>query len=159
DCDRVRLRAQDVHEAAGVLAGDPARARDAHPAVEADRNLVRDERPARRHEGPPLLDLLPAAEAELAVGELGADPSLPKMFEPAPVRGMRIELAGDDSRDPGLEQRLDARRRRSAVCAGLERDVDRGAASSLAGCLECDDLGMRAALLLVPALADDLVAG
>jgi hypothetical protein len=45
------------------------------------------------------------------------------------------------------------------VRAGLERDVDRGAAGSLAGRLERDDLRMRAALSLVPALAHDLVAG
>src|SRR5262249_31504026 len=111
------------------------------------------------HERPPLLDLLPAAEAELAVGELGVDPSVPKVSEPTTVLGMRIELTGDDTRDPGLEQRLDARRRRSAVPAGLERDVDPGAASARPGCLERDDLGVRAALPLVPALADDLVAG
>jgi hypothetical protein len=34
---------------------------------------------------------------------------------------MRIELAGNDMRDAGLEQRLDTRRRRPVVRAGLER--------------------------------------
>ncbi len=78
---------------------------------------------------------------------------------PPPCSGVRVELAGDDTRDAGLEERIDARRRRAVVRAGLERDVDRRAAGSLAGSLECDDLGVRAALSLVPAFADDLTVG
>jgi hypothetical protein len=43
--------------------------------------------------------------------------------------------------------------------ARLEGDVDRGTARALAGCLERDDLGVRASPALVPAFADDHVAG
>ena len=44
----------------------------------------------------------------------------------------------------------------AVVRARLERDVERRAARALAGRLERDDLGVRAAVPLVPALADDL---
>ena len=72
---------------------------------------------------------------------------------------LRIELTRDHPRDAGFEQRVDAGRRRAVVRARLERHVHRGAARLLAGSVERDDLGVRPALALVPALADDLVSG
>jgi hypothetical protein len=62
-------------------------------------------------------------------------------------------------RDTGSEQRVDTGRRRPVVRARLERHVDGRAAGARAGRVQCDDLRVRPALALVPALSDDLVAG
>ena len=159
DRDGVGLRAEEVDEPARVLAGDPARSRHADAAVERDRHLVRDERSPGRDPRPPLLDLLTTSEAELSVGELDVDAVLPKPVEAATVIRMWIELSGDDTRHPGRQERIDARRRRPVMRAGLERDVDRRAACVRSRRLQCDDLGVRAAPALVPAFADDLAAG
>ena len=45
------------------------------------------------------------------------------------------------------------------MVAGLERDVKRGARRARAGLLERDDLGVRAAGLLVPALTENFIFG
>ncbi len=132
---------------------------NADAAVERDRDLVRHERPTRRDPSAPLLDLLATAESELVVGELGVDTRLAEPLEAATVLRVRVELPRDDASDAGCEERVDARRRRAVVRAGLERDVHRRAACLLSRRLERDDLGMRLALALVPALADDLVPG
>jgi hypothetical protein len=83
---------QDVHEATGISPVSQARAGDAHPPVQADGHLVRDERPPRRHPRAPLLDLLAAAEAELALHELHVETPLPEPLETSAVLGMRIDL-------------------------------------------------------------------
>jgi hypothetical protein len=74
------------------------------------------------------------------------------------VLGVRVELAGDHAFDARRKERVDARWRGAMVRARLERHVDRGTARALTGDRERDDLGVRTALPLVPALADDLVA-
>ena len=159
DRDGVGLRSQDVDELPGRLARDPALARHADAPVERDRDLVRDERPARGRPRPPLLDLLAAAERELARRR-----ARPRRRPRGASRGRlhasdRIALTRDHARDAGLEQRVDARRRRAVVRARLEGHVHRGAARLLARGFERDDLRVRPALALVPALADDLVSG
>ncbi len=141
------------------FAGHPALAGHPHTAVEGERDLVRDEGASLRDPRAPLLDLLTAAERELAVGELDLDSGGPELLEASAVRRGRIELARDDTGHTRGEERVDTRRRDAVMRAGLERDVDRRAACTLAGGLESDDLGVRAALPLVPALAGDLVAG
>ena len=90
------------------------------------------------------------------VGELRRDTGFAEQLETAAVRRVRVELARDNARDARLEQRIDARRSRTVVSAGLQRHVHRRAACTLARIGEGGDLGVRAALAFVPALAHDL---
>ena len=113
-------------------------------------------RPFRRHPRAPLLDLLTTAKGDFAVGELRRHAGFAEQLETAAVRRIRVELAGDNARNARLEQRIDARRSRSVVSAGLQRHVHRRAACTLARIGEGGDLGVRAALAFVPALAHDL---
>ncbi len=88
-------------------------------------------------------------------------PAAPKLLEPAALDvRVRVELAGDDARDPGLEHGVDAGRRRAVVRAGLHRHVERPAARGLARSVERDPLSVPAFRLRdsLPhdlALADD----
>ena len=111
DRDGVGLRPQHVHEPPRRFAGDPARAGHPHAAVERDRDLVGDERPSLRDPRPPLLDLLTAAERELAVGELDLDSGGPE-----PVRARR-RAPGSDRAGPRRHARRPPRaaRRRTAA--------------------------------------------
>ena len=70
-----------------------------------------------------------------------------------------IALPADDTRYPGGQKRIDARSRRPVMRARLESDIDRRAACARPRRLQCDDLGMRAPLALVPPLGDDLAVG
>ena len=144
--------AQLVHEPAALLAGHPAPAGHGDPAVERDRDLVGDERPAARDPRPPRLVLRARLEA---VVELGLDAGLAQPLEPAGRLGVRVARAGHDPRDAGRDRRLGARRRRAPVRARLHRHVERRAARPLAGRGERDDLAVPAAGL-GHALADDL---
>ena len=83
-----------------------------------DRDLVRDERPSARHPRSPLLDLLTAAERELAVGELDLDTRGAQLLETAAVLRSRIELARDDACDA---RQRGARRRTAASHRGARR--------------------------------------
>ena len=141
--DRVRLRPQDVYELPRRLPRHPPRARNADAAVERDRDLVRHERPTRRDPSAPLLDLLAAPESEVVVRELRLDTRLAKPLEAAAVLRIRVALPRDDASDAGREERVDARRRRAVVRAGLEGDVHRRAARLLPCGVERDDLGVR----------------
>src|SRR5207245_8486913 len=57
---------------------------------------------------------------------------------------------------PGREHAIDARRRRPVMSTGRQRYVERRAPRPLARRLERDDLGVRPAPALVPALPYDL---
>src|SRR5206468_4165193 len=118
---------------------------------------VRDERPPLRHPGQPRLDLLTRAEAQLTVGDLDLDPGRTQLVEPARGRRIRISRSGENLCDPRVDHRLRARRGRAPARARLEGDVERRRAGAVAGGRERVRLGMRLALPLVPALADDLV--
>ncbi len=72
------------------------------------------------------------------------------------MRRVRVDLARENAGDARLEQRIDARWSRPVVSAGLQRHVHRRAACTLACIGEGGDLGVRAALAFVPALAHDL---
>ena len=158
DRNGIRLRTQDVHEASRVVSRHPPGTRHGHAAVERDRDLVRHERSPKRDPRPPLLDLLAATERDLALGELDFDSGLTESLEPARVLVLRLDLSSNHTSDARFDESVCTRRSGAVVRAGLERDVDGGAASSLAGCLEGHDLGVRTALALVPAFADHVVA-
>src|SRR6266511_3776440 len=153
DRDRVGGRPQLVDQASALLAGDPARARHRHAAVERDRDLVRHERPPLRDRGAPRLVLLPRLER---VDELCLDTCGAQLLEAASVLRMRVERAGDDARDPGLEQSVDARRRAAVMGARLLRHVQRCSSRPLAGGGDRVHLRVWPAVALVPALADHL---
>ena len=72
---------------------------------------------------------------------------------------IRVALPHDDASDACREERVDARRRRAVVRAGLEGDVHDRAACLLSRGVERDDLRVRLSPPLVPALSDDLVPG
>ena len=149
--------------ARGRAGGSPRRRpsatpRHGHPPVEGDGRLVRDERPrrARPRCARPRSGRARAISSS-PLGELDLDARRAQPLEPRPsVSRVRVAGGGHDARDPGRDDRVRARRRAPVVRARLERDVERRAARALAGRLERDDLGVRAALALVPALADDL---
>ena len=89
DGDRVHRRAQLVHAAAGLLAGDPALG-SAHwdreqrrPPVERHRRLVDDEGAAARDPRPPCL-LFWSARLE-GVLQPDVDPGLAQAFQPPPA--------------------------------------------------------------------------
>ena len=112
DRDGVRLRAQ----ARGRAGATPRRSPSARPgtvdaAVERHRDLVSHERASLQDPRPPLLDLLPRAEAELAVRDRDLDPCRAQPLEPAAVLRIRVELA---RRRPGRYPRRSARRRTAA---------------------------------------------
>ena len=153
---RIGGGAELVHATTALLACHPAGAGHGHAPVEGDGELERHERPPRRDPGAPGLVLRPRLEG---VGVLDLDAGCGEQ-----ARGRRGPPgSGRASRRP-LSPRppqhgLRARRRRAVVGAGLHRHVERRAAGALAGRLERDHLGVRAALALVPALADDVAAG
>ena len=130
-----------MHEPAGVLTRDPARAGNGDAAVQRDRGLVGDERAPLRDPGAPGLVLASRLDA---VGELDRDALRPRAAPGRPGLGVRVARAGDDTRDPGCEHGVDARRRRAVVRAGLHRHVERRAARPLAGGLERHDLSVPA---------------
>src|SRR5439155_8676865 len=156
DRDRIRRGAQLVNETPALLARDPARSGQRQPAVERLRCLVGDEGPALHHPRQPGLDLLPSPKAELTLGDLRLDAGVPKLLQAARGLWIRVPRPDDDLLDTGVDHRLCTGRRRAPARAWLERDIERGAASVIAGGRERVYLGMRLALPLVPALADDL---
>ena len=141
-CTSRRLSSPVTHRRAGH--GDLA--------VERDRDLVGDERPAARDQRPPRLVLRARLEA---VVELGLDAGLAQPLETAGRLGVRVARAGHDARHARGDRRLRARRRRAPVRARLHRHVERRAARPLARRGERDDLAVPAARL-GDALADDL---
>ena len=146
--DRVRLRAQLVHEPPRLFARDPTRAGDRHPPVERDRRLVRHERPLEGLPRPPrfvLASCLPQVEHLDLHVELAQplDPCLRRVVGP-----------DDDLRDPRADDRVDARRRPAEPRARLERRVERCPRRASAGHAKRDHLRVRSARVLVPALAD-----
>ena len=155
DGDGVGGGAQLVHEPAGLLPGDPARAGNRDAAVQRHRGLVGDERPTLRDPGAPGLVLAPRLDA---VGELDLDALGLEPFQAATRLGVRVARAGDDTRDPGCEHGVDARWCGAVVRARLHRHVERRAAGLLAGGLEGDDFSVPTRGL-GRALADDLVSG
>ena len=96
------------------------------------------------------------ARASNEVDQLDLDARRPQPIEPASCSGAD-RGSDDDPRDAG---RRGPRRRKAAVCPWWEHgsSVTYSVAprARLAGRLERDDLGVRPALPLVPALADDL---
>src|SRR3954468_2797293 len=75
----------------------------------------------------------------------------------SPAVHERVGILDRDHRAPDAavgDQRR-ARPGPSGMRARLERAIERGAARTLAGVLQCDDLGMRPARLLMRAASDD----
>ena len=80
-------------------------------------------------------------------------------------RSLAKALAGDqrvgvcdgrhDARDAGLDQRIDAGRRAALVRAGLQIEIERGAARLLAGLRERDNFGVMEPGVGVEAAAHD----
>ena len=153
DRDGVDLRAQLVHAAARLLAGDPARPGNGDAAVERQRELEHHERPPLRNPRAPRLVLCARGEE---VGVLDVDAGRAQDVEASCRFRVRVTGAGDDFRHARRDERVGARRRRAVVGTRLHRHVQRRAARAPARRLQRDDLGVRAALPLVPALADDL---
>ena len=149
---------------AAALAGDPLRVARAGRdlAVERARHLQRDERQARA--GVLAEGLVEEAGGGRlgALGELDLAAVVAQHPGAAAARLLARVLGGDhDALDRGREDRLGARRRPAVVGAGLERHEHRrpleiGPARARVG--DRGDLGVRAAELGVPALADDLAA-
>ena len=84
DGHRVDAGPQLVHEPAGRLAGDPARARHGRASIEGDGSLV-------RHERPPLCDpdaeglvLHPRPPLQLAAGRTTSSPAERRRAKPSP---------------------------------------------------------------------------
>src|SRR5919108_49336 len=153
DCDGVGGGAELVDSPSAFRLGDPALARDRQPAVECHGRLVRHERSFLRDPGAPGLVLRTGLEE---IGVFDLDAGRAELGQPAARLRVRVERAGDDAGDPGVEDGLRAWRRRPPAAARLEGDVERGAAGALAGGLDREHLGVRLTLTLVPALADDL---
>jgi len=98
------------------------------------------------------------ALGDLAVGDHDLD-ALVAQDSQAPARGLlgRVVGADHDAADTRREDRVGARRGAARVAARLERDVERGVAQiGVAAVGDRIDLGVRAAELLVPALAQHL---
>ena len=143
---------------AAALARDPLRvaALGGDLAVEAHRGLEDDERAAGARVLAERLVLQPRAGGELAAGDVDLHALVAQDAEAAPggLRA-RVVAADDDARDAGLEDRLGARRRVPVVAARLERDVQRRAVQvRVAARGDRVDLGVRAAVVVVPALAE-----
>ena len=147
-----------MNEPARLLAGHPARSRNGHAPVERDRDLVRDERPPERDERPPLLDLLAAAESDLTVGDLDGDTGLAQPTETSSVLRVWVVLSHDHLRDTRFQECIGTRWRRPVMSTGLQGDVGSRTPRALARGLERDDLGVWAALSLVPTFADHVAA-
>jgi hypothetical protein len=102
----------------------------------------------------------PRTPGEGLLRELDLDPRFGQAGETAPV-GLRVRVlrANDHARDACRGDRLRAGGSAPVMGAGLEGDVEDGAARALAGGSERRHLGVRPARTLVPALADDFVPG
>ena len=160
DRDRIALGPPVVGEPPALLAGDPLRVAAARGdlAVERHRGLEQHPRPP----GPGMLAKRlveqAGADGELAVGHDHLDPLVAQDAEPAPGGVLARVVRGDHhARDPGRADRLRARRRAAVVAAGLERHVQRRAVQVGPAAPDRLDLGVRAAELLVKALAEDLL--
>src|SRR5690606_17238499 len=85
------------------------------------------------------------------------DPGLPEdLAGLAAVRRARIGNGVEHAPDAARKDRVGARLRLPVGRAGLERDEEVRSAAPLASGPQGDDLGMRAAVLRMPAFADDL---
>ena len=136
DEDRVEARAERLHMPPGDLAGDGV------PALARAGRSCRRRRPraSASHAGG-------RAVTRLSVAGMGAPraslPSTPastaipaaaSRASPWPAtRGSGSAIGGDDARDAGGDQRVGAGRRPAVMRAGLERDIERGAARRFAG--------------------------
>src|SRR5206468_133874 len=142
------------------LAGDPlgvARWRG-DLAVERHRRLEEHPRPPGAGVLAERLVGQPRAVGELAARDIDLDPLVAQDAEPAAGGLLAGVVAGDDDApDAGRDDRLGARRLLSLVAARLERDEERRAGEVGApGRLDRRALGVQAAELLVPALAQHL---
>ena len=118
-CARVRLSSPEIHFES------PLRRR--HLAVERHRGL-------EQHPGTPGPGVLakrlveqPRAVGEIAVGEHHLDAVVAQDPQAAPGGVLAGVVGGDDhAPDPGVADRVGARRRPALVAAGLQRHVQRG---------------------------------
>jgi hypothetical protein len=153
-----------VRELAAVLPADPLRVAAARGdlAVERHRGLEQHPRTTDPRVLAERLVEQPGAARDLPVGEHDLH-ALVAQDAQAAARSLLGGVVGGQHHapDPRLQDRVGAGRRLALVAARLERHVEGRAAEVLqpAG-LDRVDLGVRAAVLLVPALAEDLaVAG
>ena len=160
DDDRVDCGAPAVRELAALLAADPLRVAGARRDLAVERHRRLEQHP-RAPDARVLAERLveqPRGGRELAVGDDDLD-ALVAQDPQAAAGGLLGRVVGgdDDAPDAGLDDRVGARRRLALVAARLERDVERRAfeVGHPAG-LDRVDLGVRAAVDLVPALAEHL---
>ena len=155
-------RASGARARAAVLGGDPLRvaglaSRPCRRGVMADLKSTHG-RPVRACLRKAWL--LQARAARRARRRRGRPrtPSSRRMPRPRPEAfSVGSSLATTTRAMPAAQDRVGARRLLALVAAGLERDVERRAAQvGVAGGGDRVDLGVRAAVLLVPALAHDL---
>ena len=147
-----------VGDEPAVLAGDPlgvARL-GRHLAVEAHGRLEEDPRAPGTGVLAEGLVLLARPGGQLAAREVDLH-ALVAQDAQAPARGLlgRVVAGDDDAPDAGREDGVRARRLLTVVAARLERHVEGGALQvGVAGGRDRVDLRVRAAVLLVPALAE-----
>ena len=155
--DRLRIRAQLVRVGTRELAREPARGPvgGGNAAVDARCELRDDERTA----GAAVMEI----RRQLSRGPVGADPdhdvdpSRPQAREPrARDAGIGILERRDNARDPGLDQRVDARWRAAVVRARLERHEGGGTAGARPGLRERAGLGVGPTGRFGGTEADDL---
>ena len=146
--------------ASSGLAGDPAggavAARDL--AVERCGHLPNDEGQTRARvleEGLVLPFGFAVKEAVVDLDACCRESRVPGAVD----EGVRVAQSRDHADDPGLDHCFGTRRGATHMRARLERRVERGALRAVAGLSEREDLGVRGARTLVPALTDDAILG
>ena len=158
----VALTPQPVRFEPRGVPGDPPRAsvegRDL--PVQGHGALERHVRPQALHGGEE--DAVARSRLVLAAAREHLEPGLPERSRPpAPNPWVRVAGRHDHSPDPRPQDRIDAGRGPPLVIAGLERDVQRGAARPVPRLPQRLRLGVRASRAGVetlshqPALADD----
>ena len=147
-------------ELAALLARDPLRVAAARGdlAVERHRRLEQHPRPPRAGVLAERLVEQTGPDRQLAVGDHYLDALVAEDAETAAGGVLAGVVRGDDKPpDPGLPDRVGARRRATVVAARLERHVQGGAAQIASlGSADRLDLGVRLSDRLVIALAEHL---
>ena len=161
DRDGVDRGAPAVRARTAGLAGDPLRVAGVGGdlAVERHRRLEQHPRAAGARVLAERLVGQPRAARQLVagVGDADLDALVAQDPQTAAARLLgRVVGADHDAREPGRDDRVGARRRLALVAAGLERHVERRAVRGRRRRRRDRlDLGVRAAVGAVPALAQD----